>query len=68
MRKMCKKVTEGEEYILHRRNSVCKEVMRLVGLVRLEPKGPEDLECHTKDVRPYCDGDSFKSLEHVAAV
>lgn len=45
-----------------------QEVIRLVGLVRLEPKGLEDLECHTKDFRPYCDGESFKSLEHEAAV
>lgn len=47
---------------------MCKEVMRLVGLVRLQPKGLEDLECHTKDCRPYCDGESFKSLGRVGAV
>lgn len=47
---------------------MCQEVIRLVGLVRLEPKGLEGLECHMKDFRPYCEGESFKSLEHVAAV
>lgn len=55
-------------FILHRKNSMCQEVIRLVGLVRLEPKGLEGLECHMKDFRPYCEGESFKSLEHVAAV